>query len=299
MATTIRSVLDLICEWSNLPKLTFTCQNRCRIIAIDGNIGAGKTTLMDRLEEQYQDCDDVVVLREPVHLWTNLLTEGNQGQGQGQCQGQCNDKNENLLQLFYTDPTKYAFLFQLHIFRTSLNEMQRVLSDPNIRIVFCERSLESSRRVFAQMLRDAGNMTAIEFVLYESMFTDEIVSKYYPTEIVYLDASVDVCHDRICTRARTGEEAIPKDYLSKCAAYYTTWLHSVMIPTLRSGITPPKSLRDFKVGSDFVASGPKGLPVCLRSGSPTLGLMGHRSVNTIHTDDLSMDQVLEQFQEYV
>ena len=249
MATTIRSMLDLICKWSNLPELTFTCQNRCRIIAIDGNIGAGKTTLMDRLEEQYQDCDDVVVLREPVHLWTNLLTEGNQGQGQGI------DKNENLLQLFYTDPTKYAFLFQLHIFRTSLNEMQRVLSDPNIRIVFCERSLESSRRVFAQMLRDAGNMTAIEFVLYESMFTDEIVSKYYPTEIVYLDASVDVCHDRICTRARTGEEAIPKDYLSKCAAYYTTWLSSV--------------------------------------------IMGHRNVNTIHTDDLSMDQVLEQFQEYV
>lgn len=262
MATTIRSVLDLICKWSNLPELTFTCQNRCRIIAIDGNIGAGKTTLMDRLEEQYQDCDDVVVLREPVHLWTNLQTkekpemEAYTWKRVGKRMENIEDTGEeNLLHLFYTDPTKYAFLFQLHIFRTSLNEMQRVLSDPNIRIVFCERSLESSRRVFAQMLRDAGNMTAIEFVLYESMFTDEIVSKYYPTEIVYLDASVDVCHDRICTRARTGEEAIPKDYLSKCAAYYTTWLSSV--------------------------------------------IMGHRSVNTIHTDDLSMDQVLEQFQEYV
>ena len=281
MATTIRSVLDLICKWSNLPELTFTCQNRCRIIAIDGNIGAGKTTLMDRLEEQYQDCDDVVVLREPVHLWTNLLTEGDQGQGQGQGQG--NDKNENLLQLFYTDPTKYAFLFQLHIFRTSLNEMQRVLSDPNIRIVFCERSLESSRRVFAQMLRDAGNMTAIEFVLYESMFTDEIVSKYYPTEIVYLDASVDVCHDRICTRARTGEEAIPKDYLSKCAAYYTTWFTSI----------GHKDQFMYTFDGDLVRNLPK-THQRLRSV-----IMGHRSVNTIHTDDLSMDQVLEQFQEYV
>jgi deoxyadenosine/deoxycytidine kinase len=103
------------------------------------------------------------------------------------------------------------------------------LADPNIRIVFCERSLESSRRVFAQMLRDAGHMTAIEFAIYESMFTNEIVSKYYPTEIVYLEASIDVCHDRICTRDRTGEESIPKEYLSKCAAYYTTWLRHVMV----------------------------------------------------------------------
>jgi hypothetical protein len=58
--TTIRFVLDLLCKWANLPELM---SNRCRIIAIDGNIGAGKTTLMDRLEEQYRDCDDPTTIR--------------------------------------------------------------------------------------------------------------------------------------------------------------------------------------------------------------------------------------------
>ena len=199
----------MVSEWANLP----TAATPCRIIAVEGNIGAGKTTLMDRLEERYLDCPDVVVLREPVHLWTRIPEAG----------------NENLLQLFYTDPTRYAFLFQLHIFRTSLNELQRVLADPEVRIVFCERSLETSRRVFAQMLRDAGHMTAMEFAVYESMFTDEVVSKYYPTEMVYMDASVDVCHDRVQQRARTGEESISKEYLTNCLTYYTTWLRHVMV----------------------------------------------------------------------
>jgi deoxyadenosine/deoxycytidine kinase len=170
---------------------------------------------MDKLEEQYRDCDEVVVLREPVHLWTHVVC------GKGVA--------ENMLQLFYTDPTKYALMFQLYIFRTSLNELQRALDDPNVQIVLCERSLESSRAVFAQMLHDAGNMTALEFAVYESMFTDEIVSKYYPTEIVYLDASAEVCHARVQQRCRTGEETIPLDYLKKCAAYYTTWLQYVLV----------------------------------------------------------------------
>lgn len=232
MTTTTKWMMNVLASWMNLPAAT-----PVRIIAIDGNIGVGKSTLMDQLEEQYRDCDDVVILREPVHRWTDVA-------------------GENLLQLFYTDPSKYAFLFQLYIFRTTLDELQRILANPNVRIVFCERSLESSRHVFAQMLRDAGHMTAMEFAIYESMFTNEVTTRCYATEHVYLDASVDVCHARIQQRARDGEEAISMDYLSRCATYYTTWFTSKRV--------------------------------------------SHRNTTrVICTNALSMDQVLEQFQQIV
>ena len=38
------------------------------IISIEGNIGSGKSTLVDRLKHLYQSKDDIFFLQEPVDI---------------------------------------------------------------------------------------------------------------------------------------------------------------------------------------------------------------------------------------
>ena len=42
------------------------------IISVEGNIGAGKTTIIDKLEEKMANRTDVVFLREPVDIWESI-----------------------------------------------------------------------------------------------------------------------------------------------------------------------------------------------------------------------------------
>ena len=43
------------------------------IISIDGNIGSGKSTLIELLKCHYKG--DVVVLEEPVNIWNNIVDD--------------------------------------------------------------------------------------------------------------------------------------------------------------------------------------------------------------------------------
>jgi deoxyadenosine/deoxycytidine kinase len=73
---------------------------------IEGNIGSGKTTLLDKLAEH----NNYEVIREPVDIWQNIK----------------NDKNENILQQFYKDPNRYAYLFQTIVFKTRLQSLDKI-----------------------------------------------------------------------------------------------------------------------------------------------------------------------------
>jgi deoxyadenosine/deoxycytidine kinase len=65
-----------------------------------------------------------------------------------------------------------------------------------------------------------------EYKIYQDLFTEDIVEKYYPTEILYLDASVKTCSERIIKRKRDGEQNINDDYLKKCESKYIKWITS-------------------------------------------------------------------------
>jgi deoxyadenosine/deoxycytidine kinase len=226
-----------------------------RIISIDGNIGAGKSTVLDALEARLKadGRTDVYVLREPVDRWIALqlgalsLTAHNDGrvgsasptnrgfasrilaklvhelpptEGSGAIELAADSGGENLLQLFYRDPAKYAFVFQVHIFHTFIAELDRVRRDfPRVRTIVCERSIASSRHVFAHMLRDAGHLSAVEFAVYEAMF-DCVDDAAYPQHIVYIDVPVDTCLARIRRRDREGEDGITEAYLNQCEYRY-------------------------------------------------------------------------------
>ena len=43
-----------------------------KIISVEGNIGAGKTTIIDNLEKYYENDSSVIFIREPVDIWQSI-----------------------------------------------------------------------------------------------------------------------------------------------------------------------------------------------------------------------------------
>lgn len=184
-----------------------------RIIAIDGNIGTGKSTFIDQLEEKCIGRTDIFFLREPVDEWINLK----------------DSSGESILDKYYQEPNKYAFTFQLVVFNTILSSLKKALSNTQYNIIICERSIASSRHVFMEMLYEENKVNYFEYKIYDDLFTKDIIDKYYPTEILYLDISTTTCMNRIKKRNREGEQNITQDYLNKCESKYLSWLSSIDI----------------------------------------------------------------------
>ena len=180
-----------------------------KIISIEGNIGAGKTTILSKLQEHYAD-GDIVFLREPVDVWEKISDAA----------------GENILQKFYRDPAKYAYPFQVVAFITRYSAIaDAVRKYPNCRLIVCERSLDADYNIFAKMLADDGIIEDICFKIYTKIYQE--FSDMFPVQgIVYVDADAEVCAERISRRARDGESEIALDYLAKCKKYHDEWLLS-------------------------------------------------------------------------
>ena len=186
-----------------------------RIIAIEGNIGAGKTTIFEVLKSRLRHLSSqVVFMPEPVELWQTVADKA----------------GETALAKFYRDPTKYAFSFQIMAYSSRLAMLRRVIRDhPDCKVIVCERSLEADRNIFAKLLYAAGNMESVEFQIYEMLFRDT-ASEYPLSAAVYIDSDPEVCSARIGKRSRDGESSIPLDYLQKCHDNYDAWLLAQVNP---------------------------------------------------------------------
>lgn len=181
-----------------------------KIISIEGNIGAGKTTIINHIEKRLCETGNtrIRVLKEPVDIWSTVT-----------------DMNgETILQKFYANPTKYAFPFQILAFITRISEMKKILEKyPDCEIIICERSLDADANIFAKMLYDDGHIDYISYQIYLSMF-EEMSTDYIISKIFYLDIPVDICDQRIKQRGREGESNITNSYLEKCMKYHNEWL---------------------------------------------------------------------------
>lgn len=194
-----------------------------RIIAIEGNIGAGKTTIFDKLKRKLSPEDGVVFMPEPVDIWESVA----------------DSDGETVLAKFYRDPTKYAFSFQVMAYSTRLAMLRKTIREnPGCSTIICERSLEADRNIFAKMLQSSGKMEDVEHQIYEMLYKDT-ASEFPLDRAVYLDTEPEKCLERIGKRARNGESGIPLDYLTDCRRYYDDWLlNQPDIPVLRLDTNP-------------------------------------------------------------
>lgn len=175
-------------------------------IHIEGNIGAGKSTFLEFIKNNFE-CN---VSQEPVKEWMSLT-----------------DGEHNILDKFYKDIPRWSFAFQMNCFISRTHQTKKL---PKGQINFIERSIHSDR-IFANNCFQSGNMNPIEMKIYakwsrwlEKEICDPI------DRIIYLRSSPEVSYERIKQRSREGEECIPIEYLRELHRLHDEWLENTDIP---------------------------------------------------------------------
>jgi deoxyadenosine/deoxycytidine kinase len=184
-----------------LPKML----NIGKFISIQGNIGAGKSTLLSCLREldifSSLGNDRVVFVDEPVADWR--VPHFRNG-------------TKSMLDLFYEDMSRNAFLFQVNAFTTrqaaTIAAMDGVKEEERVTIV-SERSMMTDR-LFAENLYNSGTLREEEWRTYCNFF-DLVAGTTVKMEeiMIYVDVDYRLCHERIARRKRGEESTIPLEYL--------------------------------------------------------------------------------------
>lgn len=115
-------------------------------ICIEGNIGCGKTTLLDFFKKRYQatgDPDPGIFL-EPVERWRNV-------------------DGENLFHYLYKDPARYSLAFQTYVQLTMIKLHSR---QPKL----MERSIYSARYCFVENLYKLNYLSRLEYIILDKWF---------------------------------------------------------------------------------------------------------------------------------
>jgi deoxyadenosine/deoxycytidine kinase len=197
------------------------------IISLDGNIGAGKSTFLAEIRKRLHD---IQVVDEPVGQWTALK----------------NAEGKNLLELFYENKKRWAYTFQNCAILTRLKNIEEAVEnlDKTVKgpqVIITERSVLTDKHVFAEMLRDAGDIDPLEWDLYDSWFN--VFGKRHPVNgIIYISTSSNTSKDRIKIRNRQGEENIGLDYLDALDSQHKKWIENTNIPVLTLSTEPGISL---------------------------------------------------------
>ena len=192
------------------------------IVSLEGNIGAGKSTIVEKLQQKYAlpyeeskkyfgrlALEKIVFMPEPVDIWTSICDSAT---------------GESILEKFYKDPKTYSFAFQVMVYNTHLEAFRKVVREnPDCVLLICERSIDAGRHIFAEMLRDDGMIDDVSFQVYTRLV--ESTANEFPLDaIMHLNVTPEVCLERVGKRAREGEDGIPLEYLEKCDRYYRKWL---------------------------------------------------------------------------
>jgi deoxycitidine kinase len=183
------------------------------IISLDGNIGAGKSTLIAAIAARLKS---VRVIPEPVGDWMTMK----------------NQHGQSLLQSFYSDQTRWCYTFQNCALLTRLLDTQKLMNEsPDGGIIITERSVLTDRYVFAEMLHSHGKMDDMEWNLYMKWY-DHYAKDIPVRGVIYLTTSAEISKERIGIRGREGEESIPIEYLTDLDYQHHKWLSETTLPTL-------------------------------------------------------------------
>ncbi|MFN7143583.1 MAG: deoxynucleoside kinase [Myxococcota bacterium] len=164
-----------------------------KFIAVAGNMGVGKTSLVEFLHAQYGF--------EPVYEPF---------------------ANNPYLDAFYADMGRYAFQSQVwfltHKFRLHLD------LNANDGTIVQDRTIYEDAEIFATNLARHGQMQERDFQTYMDLYEGMRKALQPPDLMIYLRCSVKAIRQRIKRRGRPSEQAIPLAYLRRLNALYDEWM---------------------------------------------------------------------------
>jgi deoxyadenosine/deoxycytidine kinase len=168
-------------------------------IAVEGNIGAGKTTLSQLLSQYYN---------------AKLMLE---------------EFAENpFLTKFYENPKQYAFPLELFFLAERFKQQQDLIKTADL-----FQSVTISDYLFTKCLLFAKvNLPEEEYRLYQKMFDVFQQQLTTPDVLIYLHAPVNKLQSNIKKRNRKFEQSIPDEYLFKLQETYTSYIKQHNLKTI-------------------------------------------------------------------
>lgn len=149
-------------------------------IAFEGNIGCGKTTVLNTLFKEKR----FPIVLEPVDDWKEWLT------------------------LYYSDVNRWGTMFNINVLH-HFHDWSLSLTGKN-KILF-ERSPVSNKYVFSELHKELHGCTTIESELYDKSYK---TLGWTPDVIVYIRTDPDVCLKRMTMRARECENLVDIEYIT-------------------------------------------------------------------------------------
>ena len=177
------------------------------VISIEGNIGSGKSTILELLKTRFEGNKSVAFLSEPVDVWREIKDE----------------MGVDLLTNFYKDQEKFSFHFQMAAYISRISAITELQKNNDIKLIIVERSIWTDKNVFAKMLYDDGKISKLEYNIYLKWF-DEFSKLINHSLNIYIKTRPEVAFERVKKRNRSGE-TIPLEYLQKCHNYHDKWLN--------------------------------------------------------------------------
>ena len=165
------------------------------LVVVAGNIGAGKTSLTERIGERlgwrtaYESVIDNPYLAD-----------------------------------FYGDMKKWAFHLQVFLVGHRAEQYLQLAHSPESAIA--DRSIYEDAYIFARALHSMGNLSERDYLAYRRAFDLVTSSLPKPDLLLYLKAPVSVLLQRIQQRGRAMESGITADYLKLLDSFYDDWLRS-------------------------------------------------------------------------
>ena len=172
------------------------------LILVAGNIGAGKTSLAERLaarlgwEVAYESVADNPYLSD-----------------------------------FYTDMRVWSFHLQIFFLGHRAQQHQTLAAADHSAII--DRSIYEDAHIFARALHELSNMTERDYFAYRRLYQIVVDKLSRPNLLIYIKTGVPTLRARIQRRGRAIEEGISDDYLALLGRYYDEWLATFdMCPVL-------------------------------------------------------------------
>ena len=164
-----------------------------KTIAIAGNIGTGKSTLVEFLTRTY----GIAPFYEP------------------------NDENPYLPD-FYQDMNRWAFHSQLYFLSNKFRMHQQLEKVSGV--VVLDRTIYEDAEIFATALHDMRNFTGRDWDTYWNFYQIILGAIRPPDLMIYLRCSMRTLRKRIRLRGRAMEQDIPLSYLKRLEKLYEQWL---------------------------------------------------------------------------
>ena len=166
------------------------------VVAVAGNIGAGKSSLVEWLRQQF----GMAPFFEP------------------------NEDNPYLAD-FYGDMPRWAMSSQLFFlvkrFQIHREIARRAASD--VRPIVQDRTLYEDAEIFATYLHRAGHIDARDWGMYQDLYRTLQGEIRPPDLMIYLRCPLKTLVGRIKQRGRAFEQAIPRSYLAALEKLYEEW----------------------------------------------------------------------------